>query len=76
LNAGDGERLAEKLNELVSKTRQKEEELEHLRSKRARDLKRKSKQVRPSSYVTVPYYFPTEQADIVGKLQQRKRKKK
>ena len=76
LEREDGERFAEKLNELVSKTRQKEEELEHLRRKRARDLKRKSKQVRPSSYVTVPYYFPTEQADIVGKLQQRKRKKK
>lgn len=76
LEREDGERLAEKLNQLILKARQKDLELERLRRKRARNLKRKSKKVRPSSYVTVPYYFPTEQVDIVGKLKPRKRRKK
>jgi hypothetical protein len=76
LERQDGERLAEKLNQLILKSRRKDFELERLRRKRARNLKRKSKKLRPSSYTTVPYYFPTEQVDIVGKLQPRKRRKK
>lgn len=71
-----GERLAEKLNQLISEAKRKDFELERLRRKRAKDLKRKSKKHPPSSYATVPYYFPTEQIDNVGKLQPRKRKKK
>jgi hypothetical protein len=70
-----GERLVEKLNQLISKARQKNFELERLRRKRARNLKRKSKRLRPSSYATVPYYFPTEQVDNVGKLRPRKKGK-
>jgi hypothetical protein len=76
LEREDGERLVEKLNQLISEARQKDFELERLRRKRARNLKRKSRKVRPSSYGTVPYYFPTEQVDIVNKLQSRKRRKK
>jgi len=31
----------------------------------------------PSSYITMPHYFPTEQVDIVKKIKlQRRRKKK
>jgi hypothetical protein len=41
-----------------------------------RKLKRKSKGVSPSSYGTVPYYFPTEQADIVYKLKRNRKKQK
>jgi hypothetical protein len=41
-----------------------------------RKVKRKSKGTPPSSYVTVPYYFPTEQVDIVDKFGGRKRKRK
>jgi hypothetical protein len=76
LEREDGKRLADELNQLISKARQKNLELERFRRKRARNLKRKSRRLRPSSYATVPYYFPTEQIDNVGKLQPRKRRKK
>jgi len=76
LEREDGERLAEKLNYLISKARQEDFESERLRRKRARNLKRKSKKDRPSSYATVPYYFPTEQVDIVSKLRPVKKRKK
>jgi hypothetical protein len=41
-----------------------------------RKLKRKSRGVSPSSYGTVPYYFPAEQADIVDKLNRKRKKQK
>jgi hypothetical protein len=41
-----------------------------------RKTKKKQSGVPPSSYVTVPYYFPTKQVDIVNKLRRRKRKGK
>jgi hypothetical protein len=44
------------------------------KSQGKRKLKRKSAGVSPSSYGTVPYYFPTEQVDVVNKFK-RKRKK-
>jgi len=42
-----------------------------------RDLKKKAKKrsVPPSSYSTMPYYFPTEQVDIVKKIKSKKRRK-
>lgn len=70
----DGEILVGKLNQLISKAKRKE--LERTIRKRARSLKRKSKKVPPSSYVTMPYYFPTEQVDIVNKLKARKKRRK
>jgi hypothetical protein len=76
LEREDGERLAEKLNQLILEARRKRFEFQRLRKKRARDLKRESERLPPSSYVTVPYYFPTEQVDNVGKLRSRKRRKK
>ncbi|MGA2386210.1 MAG: hypothetical protein ABSG33_06735 [Candidatus Bathyarchaeia archaeon] len=70
----DAEKLLEKLNELTSKALDEKikEGFERRRAKRR--SKRKSKGVSPSSYGTVPYYFPTEQVDIVDKFK-RKRKK-
>lgn len=69
-----GARLAKKLNQLISEAKRKDFELERLRRKKAMDSRRKSKKHPPSSYNTVPYYFPTEQIDNVGKLEPRKRK--
>ena len=34
------------------------------------------KPVPPSSYKTMPYYFPTEQVDIVGKMKSKRPKTK
>jgi hypothetical protein len=72
----DAEKLVEKLNELTSKALDVKirEEVEMRQAKRR--LKRKSKGVSPSSYGTVPYYFPTEQADIVDKLKRKNKKQK
>jgi hypothetical protein len=71
----DAEKLVEKLNQLVSNAKTAEIK-ERLAMRRARrKLKRKSRGVSPSSYGTVPYYFPTEQADIVDKRKSKKQKK-
>jgi hypothetical protein len=71
----DAEKLAKKLNELISIALTAEIK-ESIAAKRARrKLKRKSRDVSPSSYDTVPYYFPTEQIDIVDKLKRKSRKK-
>jgi hypothetical protein len=72
----DAEKLLEKLNQLISnaKTAKIKERLAIGRAKRK--LKRKSRGVSPSSYGTVPYYFPTEQADIVDKLRRKRKKQK
>ena len=69
-----GERLVEKLNQLIPKAKNQEIR-ERIMKRRARRKREKSKRV-PSSYVTVPYYFPTEQVDIVNKLRPRKKRKK
>jgi len=41
-------------------------------------LKKKAKKKRmpPSSYTTMPHYFPTEQVDIVKKVKLKKRRRK
>lgn len=74
LEREDGERLVEKLNQLIPKAKNQEIR-ERIMKRRARRKREKSKRV-PSSYVTVPYYFPTEQVDIVNKLRPRKKRKK
>jgi hypothetical protein len=39
-------------------------------------MKRKAKKrTVPSSYDTMPYYFPTEQVDNVGKLKPKRKRK-
>jgi hypothetical protein len=38
--------------------------------------KRKKKQMPPSSYNTMPHYFPTEQVDIVKKIKPKGPRKK
>lgn len=70
----DAEKLFEKLNQLTSNALDVKIKENNAKRQAKRKLKRKSKGVSPSSYGTVPYYFPTEQADIVGKIK-RKRKK-
>jgi len=72
----DAEKLVEKLNQLISNARTAEIK-ERLAMRRAkRKLERKSRGVSPSSCGTVPYYFPTEQADIVDKLKRKSKKQK
>jgi len=40
-------------------------------------LKRKAKKgMTPSSYASMPYYFPTEQVDIVRKIKPKRRAKR
>jgi len=74
LERKDAEKLVYKINQLISDAKKKD--LERIVRKKARHLKRRSKKSSASSYVTVPYYFPTEQVDIVNKLQSRKKRKK
>jgi hypothetical protein len=72
----DAQKLMEKLNQLIlnARTAKIKERLAMRRAKRK--LKRKSRGASPSSYGTVPYYFPTEQADIVDKLKRKSKKQK
>jgi hypothetical protein len=69
------EEFVSRLNQLMQKAKDREIK-EHVMQKMAKKIKRKQSGVPPSSYVTVPYYFPTEQVDIVNKLRRRKRKGK
>jgi hypothetical protein len=73
----NAEKLVEKLKQLVSNAKTvKIKECDAIKRAK-RNLKRKSRGGSPSFYSTVPYYFPTEQADIVDKLnRKRKRQKK
>jgi hypothetical protein len=73
----EAEKLVEKLNQLTSNALDVKIK-EDIAKRRAKiKLKRKSKGVSPSSYGTVPYYFPTEQVDIVNKrIRKRKKQKK
>ena len=72
----EAEKLVEKLGELTSNALDVKIK-EDIAKRRAKiKLKRKSKGVSPSSYGTVPYYFPTEQADIVDKLRRKRKKQK
>jgi hypothetical protein len=80
----DTEKLASTLNQLIPLAKKseweriiKEEaerlEVAHLKAERS---KQKSNGRPPRVYDTMPYYFPTEQVDIVGKLKVKKRKRK
>lgn len=72
----DAEKLVQKLNQAISEARKAriEERLEMKRAKKR--LKRRAKGLPPSSYSTVPYYFPTEQVDIVDRLSRSKTKRR
>ena len=72
----DAEKLVEKLNELTSNALDVKIKEDIAKRRVKRKLKRKSRGVSPSSYGTVPYYFPTEQADIVDKLKRKRKKQK
>ncbi|MFB0567170.1 MAG: hypothetical protein ACETVM_01100 [Candidatus Bathyarchaeia archaeon] len=43
---------------------------------RKKEKKKSKKRMPPSSYNTMPHYFPTEQIDIVKKIKPKKRRKK
>jgi hypothetical protein len=72
----DAEKLLEKLKQAVlhARTAKIKERLTTRRAKKR--LKKKSGGSSPSSYGTVPYFFPTEQTDIVDKLNPKKTKRK
>ena len=72
----DAEKLVEKLNELTSKALDAKIKEDIAKKQAERKQKRKSKGVSPSSYDTVPYYFPTEQVDIVDKFGRKRKKQK
>lgn len=72
----DAEKLVEKLNELTSKALDAKIKEDIANRQAKRKLKKKSKGVSPSSYGTVPYYFPTEQTDIVDKLARKGKKRR
>jgi hypothetical protein len=75
LERKDAEKLVDRLNQLIPKAKSLEVK-EHIMRKRSGKKKRRSKRTPPSSYVTMPYYFPTEQVDIINKLGRRKKKRK
>ena len=72
----DAEILLEKLNQAVlyARTAKIKKRLTTRRAKKR--PKKKSGGSSPSSYGTVPYFFPTEQTDIVDKLNRKKIKRK
>jgi len=43
---------------------------------RKKEKRKAKKRTPPSSYNTMPHYYPTEQIDIVKKIKPRKRRKK
>ena len=76
LERKDAEKLLEKLNQAVlyARTARIKERLATRRAKKR--PKKKSGGSPPSSYGTVPYFFPTEQTEIVDKLNRKKMKRK
>ncbi len=43
---------------------------------RKKEKKKSKKKIPPSSYNTMPHYYPTEQIDIVSELKSKRRRKK
>ena len=77
LEHNDAERLSSTLNELIPRARE-EERKRIIKRRRTMLQKRQGKPERgrhvpPSSYSTMPWYFPTEQVNDVPKLKPRKR---
>ena len=70
------EEFVNRLNRLMQKAKDRKIKEQVMQKRAKRKIKRKQSGVPPGSYVTVPYYFPTEQVDIVNKLRRRKRKGK
>ncbi|MEM3774772.1 MAG: hypothetical protein QXX92_07235 [Candidatus Bathyarchaeia archaeon] len=70
------EEFVNKLNQLIQKVKDREIRERTMKKRAKRKTKKKPSGVPPSSYLTVPYYFPTEQVDIVDKLKRKKRKVK
>lgn len=82
LGRKDSEKLVDKLNELVPKAKKKEWE-RIIRKRRfmlqgsvRKHVRTHGRHVPPTSYDTMPWYFPTEQVDNVSKLRQGRKRKK
>ncbi len=75
-NKEDAKKLFEKLDELSSKALDAKIKEDIAKRRAERKAKRASKGVTPSSYGTVPYYFPTEQTDIVDKFGRKRKTRK
>jgi hypothetical protein len=84
LEREDAEKLADTMNQLIPLAKKNEweriikEKAERLEAahQKAKRLKQKPRGMPPSSYDTMPYFFPTEQVDIVGKRKVKKKKGK
>ncbi|MEM3578379.1 MAG: hypothetical protein QXX51_08060 [Candidatus Bathyarchaeia archaeon] len=71
------EEFVNKLNQLIQRAKDREIKERIMKKRAKRKIKRKQSGIPPpSSYLTVPYYFPTEQVDIVDKLRRKKKKGK
>jgi len=70
------EEFVNKLIQSIQKAKDREIKGRIIKKMAKRKIKRKPSGIPPSSYVTVPYYFPTEQVDIVDKLRRKKKKRK
>jgi hypothetical protein len=70
LERKDAQILVEKLNKMIPAAKRRN--WERIIRKRAKESKKRG----PSSYVTMPWYYPTEQVDIVNKLNLKKKKRK
>jgi hypothetical protein len=74
LEPKDAQILVEKLNTMIPAAKRRN--WERIIKNRTRELRRKSKKRAPSAYVTMPWYYPTEQIDIIPKLNKKKKKRK
>lgn len=70
------EEFVSKLNQLIQKAKDRKIKEQIMKKRAKRKIKKKQSGIPPSSYLTVPYYFPTEQVDIVDKLRRKKKKGK
>ena len=71
----DAEKLTEKLDQLISKAKLKTREYAKRRTERRLKKKTKNK-ILQAPITPFPYYFPTEQVDIVDKRDEKGRKQK
>lgn len=70
LERKDAQNLVEKLNKMIPAAKRRN--WERIIKNRARESKKRH----PSAYATMPWYYPTEQVDIVNKLSPQKKKRK
>jgi hypothetical protein len=74
LEPKDAQILTQKLDKMIPEAKRRN--WERIIKNKTRHPKQKPKKKRPNSYTTMPWYFPTEQVDIVNKLNPKKKKRK